>query len=85
MVAAANSGWWFTESPHSMASIGWMLGTTWLTLPMSVLPPISPLVSGSGRPRASELAAYTSAMTRLETRSEYGLPIGLRSHVQPVA
>ena len=45
--ALANSIWWFTASPQSMAMVGWMAGSARVMLPMSVLPIFS-LSSCSG-------------------------------------
>ena len=36
--AAVNSGWCNDAPPASTATIGWMPGSSWVTLPMSVLP-----------------------------------------------
>ena len=50
--AAVNSGVWFPPAV-SIANIGWIEGTTWLTLPMSVLPAVGPTpLGGSVMPRA---------------------------------
>ena len=66
-VWSANSGWWFTASPDWIPSIGWIDGTTWLTLPMSDEPPLRPIPAsvGIGRPMLSELTEYRLVITGL--------------------
>src|SRR3989304_3444477 len=69
-----------------MPIIGWIAGTTWLTLPMSVLPALDKGCSACHcifRPSASLLAANSSTMVGSLKMSSYGCPLWANSTVQP--
>ena len=53
--AAANPGEWTDTSGGAMAIIGWMVGTSALTLPTSLEPSAVPLADSSCRPNVDML------------------------------
>ena len=58
--AAAKPGWWIDAPPASMPTTGWMPGSSWVTLPMSVLPSGSAASTSAGtglRPEPDHLGA----------------------------
>ena len=55
MQCRENSGWWLPESPHSMASIGWIVGNASEMFAMSVEPGAT-LSSSAGNTRPSASA-----------------------------
>src|SRR3546814_19888302 len=67
----ANSGLWITTFGGAQEIIGWIDGTRWLTLPMSVLPaePLGIFSSGKNvRPTFFILASYERASRSEESR-----------------
>src|SRR4051812_40565124 len=70
----ANSGVWIDTCDGATLIIGWMDGTRYDTLPMSVLPTTgnAPLVgSCTVRPRRAAFAAYSSTIGALSSMSAY--------------
>ena len=64
--ASANSRVWIAMPVGAMATMGWMAGITWLTLPMSEEPRRSGIGAPSVRPAPFMLAAKRSSITRLD-------------------
>ena len=63
--ASANSRLWMAVPRGAMATMGWMVGITWLTLPTSEEPSRSGMGSPSTSPAVFMLAAKRSSRTLL--------------------
>src|SRR5689334_8514124 len=83
--ASANSRVWIAMPVGAIATMGWMAGITWLTLPMSEEPRRSGMGAPSVRPAPRMLAAKRSSITRLDFIGSYTLSCWVTFKVQPVA
>jgi hypothetical protein len=64
--ASANSRVWMAMPVGAMATIGWMAGINWLTLPTSEEPRRSGMGAPSASPAPFMFAANRSSITRLD-------------------
>src|SRR5215468_7367227 len=83
--ASANSRVWMAIPTGAMPIMGWMAGSTWLTLPTSEEPLRSGMGSPSARPTDFMLAAKRSSSTRLDFIGSYTLSCCVTLRPQPAA